>query len=133
MFSTLSSSSMAIGVIALVRRASAGLGLGQQFQPPFARFIQPFGSRTLADPEEDRRDEPARPTRSSSTDGHSPGRLNAWLMDVLGDSRRVIADFTHRLGHHLHDRIPGNGIVRHEHVLGECQIALGQLGVALTR
>ena len=44
----------------------------------------------------------------------------------------VIADFTTACDN-LDDRIPGNGIVRHEQVIGERQIPPRQLGVALTK
>jgi hypothetical protein len=54
-------------------------------------------------------------------------------VDILSHGLRVITHLSDRLGDNLHDRIPCNGIVRHKLVVGECQVALGQIGIAVTQ
>ena len=50
----------------------------------------------------------------------------------LDDLRRIVADLTNCLGDHLHDRITGDSVVRHELVVGERKVALGEIGIAVT-
>ena len=52
-------------------------------------------------------------------------------MEVLRDGHRIIAGAGDRIGHHRHDPVSGHGVIRHEDVVGELEIARGEPGITL--